>query len=331
MTLQDRPVTWGDMLALVSIYANQSAGVGNWELVSFARELQHHMIERAASAESPSPSPAKGEVHKCSWPACSTTGDLNGECRYEEPPHTGCPDMAEEGATPAPAEGEGLVHELEIQACHAYEDELPRYAEVMEKAAAEIARLRAEAKPVTDEEVRDAIRNNYIMGRPDTAALIERLGRQAETAERELAGARWVADDYIQRTERQAVTIADFREELTTAQSRLTAAEQERDEAKTIAEDFISRWKHAVKISERAIARAESAEQENKRLREALEPLVAACESEFTGPITADAADDESVAMGRDADGTPSESPITFGMIRSARAALTPESTNEQG
>lgn len=57
---------------------------------------------------------------------------------------------------------------------------------------------------------------------------------------------------------------------------------------------------------------------QSQRLREAFEPLVAALNEEFTGENTLDFDDDISVAGGIDG-----ESPITFGMIRKAEAALT--------
>jgi hypothetical protein len=52
-------------------------------------------------------------------------------------------------------------------------------------------------------------------------------------------------------------------------------------------------------------------------LAEAVKPLADACLAEFEGADTAACADDEAVAAG---DGC--ESPITFGMIRKAKAAL---------
>jgi hypothetical protein len=80
------------------------------------------------------------------------------------------------------------------------------------------------------------------------------------------------------------------------------------------------------KWTDNLIARAEEIRQQGESHtmnKTALEELVAACEEEFgvTGNCT-DEPDDESVMSGVNADGTPNDSPITFGMIRRARAAL---------
>lgn len=62
-----------------------------------------------------------------------------------------------------------------------------------------------------------------------------------------------------------------------------------------------------------------AAAEEAERMRQELEPLVAACEEEFTGPNVADEPDDSAVGASDDGD-----MKITFGMIRRARAAISP-------
>lgn len=51
-------------------------------------------------------------------------------------------------------------------------------------------------------------------------------------------------------------------------------------------------------------------------------PLVEACYEEMHGDVCADEPDDEPVATGLTATGQPYKSPVTFGMIRRARATL---------
>lgn len=71
---------------------------------------------------------------------------------------------------------------------------------------------------------------------------------------------------------------------------------------------------------------------ENKRLRAALEPLVAACEADCCNDATEKddmrCDDDEAVAATQEKHGPIKESALTFGMIRRGRAAL---ATNPSG
>jgi hypothetical protein len=64
---------------------------------------------------------------------------------------------------------------------------------------------------------------------------------------------------------------------------------------------------------------------EGWRVKAALIDLLIACEDEFGIPSEHDE-DDEPVGGGINEDGSPSPMKITFGMLRRARAAITPQS-----
>jgi len=95
---------------------------------------------------------------------------------------------------------------------------------------------------------------------------------------------------------------------------------QKADMLFNIEESLLDALQHKVMRSDVAAAacpRIAKLEAESTRLRDALEPLVSACEEEFAGPSTDGFDDETSVGGGEDGEMT-----ITFGMIRRCRKAL---------
>lgn len=85
-------------------------------------------------------------------------------------------------------------------------------------------------------------------------------------------------------------------------------------------------WEHPDVAAERTAK--EAAEARLAKAMEALEavrPLVDACYEEMHGPACDDEPDDEPVATGLNGDGSSYKSPVTFGHIRRARAAMAKE------
>lgn len=130
---------------------------------------------------------------------------------------------------------------------------------------------------------------------------------------------------------------SDLRASLTALESKITvelleaeergAAEQRRRDAPKA--DWLCRQLNAKNDAESAVVcyrtHVAALEERLQGLVAAFEPLLAACEAEMTGDSTKDCGDEEAVASGVTEDGYPTESPITFGMLRRARAVLTPE------
>lgn len=123
---------------------------------------------------------------------------------------------------------------------------------------------------------------------------------------------RSVAADLLAALDARGLELARLREERDAMRAEAESAEFDMKRWKATAAAEAGAYEHEKKMRLAAEARLAQA-------NEALKELVTACETEFCGPITDDEPDDEAVMAGQD-----DKSSITFGMIRRARAALSP-------